>query len=63
MNNELLINQEQLQQLKIENNKLKSLLSEYFEITISNYIGNPYLRKQELRKEIIKMCNTKQTNK
>jgi hypothetical protein len=62
MNNELLINQEQLQQLKIENNKLKSLLSEYFEITISNYIGNPYLRKQELRKEIIKMCNTKQTN-
>ncbi len=62
MNNELLINQEQLQQLKIQNNKLKSLLSEYFEITISNYIGNPYLRKQELRKEIIKMCNTKQTN-
>lgn len=62
MNNQLLINQEQLQQLKIENNKLKSLLSEYFEITISNYIGNPYLRKRELKKEIIKMCNTKQTN-
>jgi len=55
MNNELLINKEQLQELKMQNNKLKSLVSEYFEITISNYIGNPYLRKQELRKEIIKL--------
>ena len=60
MDNKSIINQEELQQLKIENNKLKSLVSEYFEITISNYIGNPYLRKRELKKEIIKMCNVKE---
>jgi hypothetical protein len=60
MDNKSIINQEELQQVKIENNKLKSLVSEYFEITISNYIGNPYLRKQELKKEIIKMCNVKE---
>lgn len=57
MENKLIINQEELQELKAQNNKLKSLLSEYFEITINNYIGNPYLRKRELRKEIIKLIN------
>lgn len=57
MDNKLIINQEELQELKAQNNKLKSLLSEYFEITINNYIGNPYLRKRELKKEIIKLIN------
>ena len=63
MDNKLIINQEELQQLKIENNKLKSLVSEYFELTINNYSQHPYLRKEELKKEIIKMCKTKQINK
>lgn len=59
MNNKLIINQEELQELKAQNNKLKSLVSEYFEITISDYKVNSYLRKQKLQKEIIKMCNSK----
>jgi cell shape-determining protein MreC len=59
MNDKLIINQEELQELKAQNNKLKSLVSEYFEVTISNYVGNSYLRKIELEREIIKMCKTK----
>jgi hypothetical protein len=55
MDNKSIINQEELQQVKIENNKLKSLVSEYFEITINNYSEHPYLRKEQLKKEIIKL--------
>jgi hypothetical protein len=59
MDNKLIINQEELQEVKIQNNKLKSLVSEYFELTVSNYSEHPYLRKEKLKKEIIEMCKTK----
>jgi hypothetical protein len=59
MNDKLIINQEELQELKAQNNKLKSLVSEYFEVTISNYVGNSYLRKIELEREIIKLIKIK----
>ena len=63
MDNKLIINQEHLQELKAQNNKLKSLVSEYFEITINKYSEHPYLRKEQLKKEIIEMCNTKEVSK
>lgn len=60
MNTKQLINQEQLQELKAQNNKLKSLVLEYFEETpLKTSFNNPYLIKQELKKEIIKLCNEK----
>ena len=59
MNTKQLINQEELQELKIQNNKLKCLVSEYFELTINNYSQHPYLRKEELKKEIIKLIKIK----
>jgi protein involved in ribonucleotide reduction len=57
MNTKQLINQEELQELKIQNNKLKCLVSEYFELKESTYLINSYLRKQQLKKKIIKLIN------
>ena len=59
MNNKLIINQEELQELKAQNNKLKSLVSEYFELKENTSLINSYLRKQQLKKQIIKLIKIK----